>query len=70
LSAQGLDLSVEENICGYMNMVDIVLINPRFETSYCGMEHALHLCARFGERANMPVSALPFLGGAGRATRT
>ncbi len=39
-----LDLSVEENICGYMNMVDIVLINPRFGTSYWGMEHALHMC--------------------------
>src|ERR1700730_13474132 len=44
-----------------MNMVDIVLINPRFETSYWGMEHALHLCATFGKRANMPVSALPLL---------
>jgi radical SAM superfamily enzyme YgiQ (UPF0313 family) len=44
-----------------MNMVDIVLINPRFETSYWGMEHALHLCAKLGKRANMPVSALPLL---------
>ena len=42
-------------------MVDIVLINPRFETSYWGMEHALHLFAKFGKRANMPVSALPLL---------
>ena len=42
-------------------MVDIVLINPRFEASYWGMEHALHLCATFGKRANMPVSALPLL---------
>ena len=42
-------------------MVDIVLINPRFETSYWGMEHALHLCAKSGKRANMPVSALPLL---------
>ena len=42
-------------------MVEIVLINPRFETSYWGMEHALHLCAKFGKRANMPVSALPLL---------
>ncbi|PNE11510.1 MAG: B12-binding domain-containing radical SAM protein [Beijerinckiaceae bacterium] len=42
-------------------MVDIVLINPRFETSYWGMEHALRLFAKFGKRANMPVSALPLL---------
>ena len=42
-------------------MVDIVLINPRFEMSYWGMEHALHLCAKLGKRANMPVSALPLL---------
>jgi radical SAM superfamily enzyme YgiQ (UPF0313 family) len=39
-------------------MAEIVLINPRFETSYWGMEHALRL---FGKRANMPVSALPLL---------
>jgi hypothetical protein len=44
-----------------MDMVDIVLINPRFGTSYWGMEHALHLCAMSGKRANMPVSALPLL---------
>src|ERR1700740_1294564 len=44
-----------------MNMANIVLINPRFETSYWGMEHALHLLAKFGKRANMPVSALPLL---------
>src|SRR6202047_5560858 len=57
-----LDLfSRQENICGYMNMVDIVLINPRFEMSYWGMEHALHLCAKLGKRANMTVSALPLL---------
>ncbi len=42
-------------------MADIVLINPRFETSFWGMEHALHLCAKLGKRANMPVSALPLL---------
>ncbi|MGH6869018.1 MAG: B12-binding domain-containing radical SAM protein, partial [Methylocella sp.] len=42
-------------------MADIVLINPRFEMSYWGMEHALHLCAKLGKRANMPVSALPLL---------
>jgi radical SAM superfamily enzyme YgiQ (UPF0313 family) len=42
-------------------MADIVLINPRFEMSYWGMEHALQLCAKLGKRANMPVSALPLL---------
>jgi radical SAM superfamily enzyme YgiQ (UPF0313 family) len=39
-------------------MAEIVLINPRFETSYWGLENALGL---FGKRANMPVSALPLL---------
>src|SRR5947209_6560906 len=39
-------------------MPDIVLINPRFEVSYWGMEHALPL---IGKRANMPVAALPLL---------
>jgi radical SAM superfamily enzyme YgiQ (UPF0313 family) len=39
-------------------MAAIVLITPRFEASYWGLEHALQL---FGKRANMPVSALPLL---------
>jgi radical SAM superfamily enzyme YgiQ (UPF0313 family) len=39
-------------------MADIVLINPRFEISYWGMEHALPL---LGKRANMPVACLPLL---------
>jgi radical SAM superfamily enzyme YgiQ (UPF0313 family) len=39
-------------------MAYIVLITPRFEASYWGLEHALQL---FGKRANMPVSALPLL---------
>jgi radical SAM superfamily enzyme YgiQ (UPF0313 family) len=39
-------------------MTDIVLINPRFEISYWGMEHALPL---LGKRANMPVASLPLL---------
>src|SRR5437016_3012874 len=39
-------------------MADIVLINPRFEMSYWGMEHALPL---LGKRANLPVAALPLL---------
>jgi len=39
-------------------MADIVLINPRFEVSYWGMEHALGL---MGKKANLPVAALPLL---------
>src|SRR5437867_8049415 len=39
-------------------MADIVLINPRFEVSYWGLEHALPL---FGKRANLPVACLPLL---------
>jgi len=39
-------------------MADIVLINPRFEASYWGLEHALKLV---GFRANMPVAALPLV---------
>jgi radical SAM superfamily enzyme YgiQ (UPF0313 family) len=37
---------------------DIVLINPRFEVSYWGLEHALPL---LGKRAAMPVASLPLL---------
>jgi radical SAM superfamily enzyme YgiQ (UPF0313 family) len=39
-------------------MARIIVINPRFEESYWGVEHALRL---FGKRANMPVSALPLI---------
>src|SRR5436190_22994815 len=39
-------------------MADIVLINPRFEVSFWGLEHALPL---FGKRANLPVACLPLL---------
>jgi radical SAM superfamily enzyme YgiQ (UPF0313 family) len=39
-------------------MAHIVLINPRFEVSYWGMEHALPM---LGKRANLPVAALPLL---------
>jgi hypothetical protein len=39
-------------------MADIVLINPRFEPSYWGLEHAMPF---FGRRANLPVAALPLL---------
>lgn len=37
---------------------DIVLINPRFEASYWGLEHALPL---FGKRTAMAVASLPLL---------
>jgi radical SAM superfamily enzyme YgiQ (UPF0313 family) len=40
------------------HMADIVLINPKFEASYWGHEHALHL---FWKKALMPVAALPLL---------
>src|SRR5262245_21126651 len=36
----------------------ILMLNPRFEVSYWGLEHALPL---FGKRANLPVAALPLL---------
>src|SRR3954451_4675487 len=39
-------------------MADIVLISPRFEMSYWGLEHALPL---MGRRANMPPAALPLI---------
>jgi radical SAM superfamily enzyme YgiQ (UPF0313 family) len=39
-------------------MANIVLINPRFEVSYWGMEHALPF---MGKRANLPVACLPLL---------
>ena len=39
-------------------MADIVLINPRFEVSYWGMEYALPF---IGKRANLPVACLPLL---------
>jgi radical SAM superfamily enzyme YgiQ (UPF0313 family) len=39
-------------------MADIVLINPRFEVSFWGMEHALPF---IGKRANLPVACLPLL---------
>ncbi len=39
-------------------MAEIILVNPRFEVSYWGFEHALGL---FGKRANMPVASLPLL---------
>jgi len=39
-------------------MADIVLISPRFEVSYWGLEYVLPLV---GKRANMPVACLPLL---------
>lgn len=39
-------------------MAEIVLINPRFEPSYWGMEYALPL---LGKRTAMPVASLPLL---------
>lgn len=39
-------------------MADIVLINPRFDTSYWGLEHALPIV---GKRANLPTACLPLL---------
>src|SRR4051812_14498654 len=39
-------------------MADIVIINPRFEPSYWGMEHALPF---MGKAANLPVACLPLL---------
>jgi radical SAM superfamily enzyme YgiQ (UPF0313 family) len=39
-------------------MADIVLVNPRFEVSYWGFEHALPLVHK---RANLPTACLPLL---------
>src|SRR5271169_5146547 len=39
-------------------MADIVLINPRFEVSYWGLEHALPL---LGKKCNIPTACLPLL---------
>ena len=39
-------------------MADIVLINPRFEVSFWGLEHALPL---LGKKAGMPPACLPLL---------
>ena len=39
-------------------MADIVIVNPRFDVSYWGLEHALPLV---GKRANLPTACLPLL---------
>ena len=39
-------------------MSDIVIVNPRFEISFWGMEKCMKM---FGKRANLPVACLPLL---------
>jgi radical SAM superfamily enzyme YgiQ (UPF0313 family) len=39
-------------------MADIVLVSPRFDASYWGMEHALSF---LGKRSAMPIASLPLL---------
>ena len=39
-------------------MANIVLINPRFEASYWGLEHALPM---LGKKCNLPTACLPLL---------
>src|SRR5258708_203854 len=41
-------------------MARICLINPRFQTSFWGLNHAMPL---LGKKSNMPVLALPVLAG-------
>jgi radical SAM superfamily enzyme YgiQ (UPF0313 family) len=41
-----------------MIMADIVIINPRFDISFWGLEHCVGL---FGKRANLPVACLALL---------
>src|SRR5438270_6995266 len=43
-----------------VTMARICLINPRFRTSFWGLNHALPL---LGKKSNMPVLALPVLAG-------
>ncbi len=39
-------------------MADIIIVNPRFSTSFWGMEHCMEM---LGKRANLPVACLPLL---------
>jgi hypothetical protein len=39
-------------------VADIVIINPRFDTSFWGLEHCMSL---LGKRANLPVACLALL---------
>jgi hypothetical protein len=39
-------------------MADIIIVNPRFEVSFWGMEKCMGL---LGKRANLPVACLPLL---------
>jgi hypothetical protein len=41
-----------------MPMANIVIINPRFDISFWGLEHCMRL---FGKRANLPVACLALL---------
>ena len=43
-------------------MSDIVIINPRFEVSFWGMEHCMGL---LGKQANLPVACLALLAALG-----
>jgi hypothetical protein len=43
-------------------MAKIVIINPRFEISFWGLEHCMPL---FGKRANLACGQLSLVGGAG-----
>ncbi len=56
--------------CG-THMADIVFVNPRFEVSYWGLEHALPLIAQAGESADGMFAAAgrPDAGGAQRHDR-
>jgi hypothetical protein len=45
-------------------MANIILINPRFDVSFWGLEHALPF---IGKRAALPVAALPLLAALGGA---
>jgi len=49
---------MERARCDARAALEIVLINPRFDVSYWGLEHALPLV---GKRANLPVACLPLL---------
>lgn len=43
---------------GRVNVADIVIINPRFDTSFWGLEHCIGL---LGKHANLPVACLALL---------
>ena len=39
-------------------MADIIIVNPRFDISFWGMENCMSM---LGKRANLPVACLPLL---------